>query len=113
MTPKVGTGTTVSQGVASPVAVPPRTRSADPFSVGGAIQVTFDKATEWLAKIGGTWTEEHRGPDSFVVVTVKSAKGAMVSARAPFDDASEARHRELEFQRAFVWACLELKGALG
>lgn len=75
--------------------------------------MTYEKATKWLAKIGGTWTEEEHGQDSFLVLTVKSAKGATVSARAQFGPVSGADHRELEFQRAFVWACVELKSALG
>lgn len=88
-------------------------RRHDPFSIGWAIQVTFDKARKWLAKIGGTWTEDKHGEDAFVVVTVKSAKGAVVSARAQFGPFFGTDHRELEFQRAFVWACVELRRALG
>ncbi|HEX8794057.1 MAG TPA: hypothetical protein VF765_24110 [Polyangiaceae bacterium] len=87
-------------------------RSHEPFSIGWAIQMTYDKAVKWLTKIGGTWTEEKHGQGEFLVVSVKSAKGATVSGRAQFGDSFGADRRDLEFQQAFVWACIELKRAL-
>ena len=79
----------------------------------GAAPMTYGEARRWLAKIGGEWVEGKEMPrKGSVIVSVRSARGPMVSRRAVFDDALEGYRREFAIQEAFLEACKELKRAL-
>jgi hypothetical protein len=77
--------------------------------------VTYDEATRWLKKIGGTTVaakDGTRGKGSIVVI-VESAKGRTVSRHWIFDDMLIGPERERAVREAFRRACEELKVALG
>jgi hypothetical protein len=77
--------------------------------------VTYDEATRWLKKIGGTTVvakDETRAKGSIVVI-VESAKGRTVSRHWAFDDTLTGLERERAVREAFTRACEELKVALG
>jgi len=77
--------------------------------------VTYDEATRWLKKIGGTTVVAKDGTSGkgSIVVIVESAKGRTVSRHRVFDDTLTGPQRELAVREAFTRACDELKLALG
>jgi len=76
--------------------------------------VTYDEATRWLKKIGGTTVVAKDGTHGkgSIVVIVESAKGRTVSRHWMFDDTLTGPDRERAVREAFTRACEELKIAL-
>lgn len=78
--------------------------------------VTFDEARRWLGEIGGVWDDARESQPlrtrRSIVVSVMTGSGEMVARQALYDDTAEDWEREMEFRRAFVRACDELKRAL-
>lgn len=76
--------------------------------------MTYEEATRWLKKIGGTTivTKEQVRGKSAVVVIVESAKGRTVSRHVVFDDTLTGPEHERAVREAFTRACEALKLAL-
>lgn len=74
--------------------------------------MTYSEARRWVAKIGAEWIEGKEAGNGAIRVTVRSARGPMVSRHGVFDAALEGYRRELAVQEAFLQACKELRRAL-
>jgi hypothetical protein len=75
--------------------------------------VTFEQATRWLGKIGGSARIE-RGTTTYdsVIVELQSANGGTLSRRAVFGIARGGYYREMAYRTAFVEASEALRQAL-
>jgi hypothetical protein len=75
--------------------------------------VTFEEATRWLGKIGGSARIE-RGTTTYdsVIVELQGAKGGTLSRWARFGITRAGYYREMAYRTAFVEACEALRQAL-